>query len=223
MEQTTLKATRRQHLGHAAKKLRAQKQLPVTLYGKKIENLTLAVDLEEFKKVFAKTGATGLISLELAGELRPVLIHHVQFEPLTQAPLHVEFYQVNLAEKVQASVPVKIVGESPVVAANQGLLLTLIDEVLVESLPADLPDHLEVDVSGLLEVNQELTVGQIKMSPGVSIVTLPEQPVVRVGELIVKVIEEVPTPTLSPTEGATEGENSQGTETAPAQQAQAEN
>ncbi len=184
MKKYKLQATKRELLGRKVKKIRREGLLPATVYGKKIKSASLAVDQNAFAKVYADAGETGLVELNLGSEIRPVLIHNVQIDPVDSAPLHVEFFQVDLKEKVRTKVPLVFVGESLAVAQKQGVLLTVLDEVEVEALPTQLPEKIEVDVSGLTQVNQEFKVSQLSVPAQVTLLTEGELTVVKIGVLV---------------------------------------
>ncbi len=184
MKKYKLQATKRELFGRKVKKIRREGLLPATVYGKKIKSASLAVDQSAFAKVYADAGETGLVELNLGSEIRPVLIHNVQIDPVDSAPLHVEFFQVDLKEKVRTKVPLVFVGESPAVAQKQGVLLTVLDEVEVEALPTQLPEKIEVDVSGLTQVNQEFKVNQLSVPAEVTLLTEGELTVVKIGALV---------------------------------------
>jgi large subunit ribosomal protein L25 len=87
---------------------------------------------------------------------------------------HVEFFKVNLNEKLKTQIPVRIIGEAPAVKEGTGTLLTTLGEVEIEALPTNIPEGLDLDVSGLTAVNMELKVKDLGVPSGVSIVTDPE-------------------------------------------------
>jgi large subunit ribosomal protein L25 len=206
MKKHELKATKRTLLGKQVKNLRKNEETPGTVYGKGVENVAITVRQEEFLKVYKETGETGLIDLQVDGTARPVLIHAVQKDPVTNALLHIEFYQVNLKEKVHAQIPLVMVGTSQAVTDKIGVLLVTLDEVEVEALPAELPEHLEVDVSGLIDLNQELKVKDIHIPKGVELHTETDLTVVKISSLVQKEKEEATVVTEvveeTPTEGA---------------------
>lgn len=208
MSTTNLQAELRTATGHQVKSLRKEGRIPVTVYGKSVESASLSVNAEAFETTYETTGETGLIELVIGKDHRPVMIHHVQKHPLTGDILHVEFHQVNLKEKVTAPVPVELVGESPAIKDNLGTLLTLLDEVEIEALPADLPDHVDVDISHLTEVNQEITVSAIKVPASLKIITEADVAIVR----IAAPVKEEAVPAAAPTDTA-EGEAPAAAET----------
>lgn len=186
MKKHTLSATKRDIVGRKVKKLRQAGQIPATVYGKKVESVSVAVSNDAFVKTYAGVGETGLIELSVNGSVRPVLVHHVQKDPVTGSMLHVEFHQVDLKENVHADVPLHLIGDSPAVTEKRGVLLTILDTIEVEGLPTDLVDTIEVDVRGLSEVNQEVKIGDLKVPAGLTVVTDKELTVVKVGSLISK-------------------------------------
>lgn len=196
MKTYKLDAQKRNTVGRKVKSLRAAGQVPATVYGKNIQSTSVSVAADAFEKVFSEAGETGLVELSIGGDLpagrqdvRPVLIHTVQTEPVYGKLLHVEFYQVDLKEKVKANVPVELAGDAPAVVNKVGVLLTITDEVEVEALPTDLPEKISVDVSRLAEVNQEIKVSDLVAPKGVTILTTADQSIVRVGSLISKEAE----------------------------------
>lgn len=190
MKKHTLKAEKRTLAGRKVKTLRAKGLLPATLYGKHVKSESLSVGLEDFQKVYEQARETGLVELTGAGEgSKPVLIHTVQRHPVTQIPLHAEFFQVDLKEKVKTRVPIVLVGEAPAVHEKLGVLLTVADEVEVEALPTNLPEHIELDVSSLAQVNAELHVSDIHAPEGVAILTDRGQTIVKVAALVSKEAE----------------------------------
>jgi large subunit ribosomal protein L25 len=113
------------------------------------------------------------------GEVHPVLIERIARHPATGAVLHVDLHRVDLNRPVRAAVPVTLVGESPA-AARGGVLIHPLDTIEVEALPRDLPHAIEVDVSGLTEMDDQITVGALRLPAGVAVDTEPETLVVKV-------------------------------------------
>lgn len=189
MKKHTLSATMRDLVGRKVKNLKKQGLIPASVYGKKIKSVSISVKAEELLKVYKEAGESGLVELSLQNEVRPVLIHNVQINPVTSVPIHVEFYQVDLKEKVQANVPVEFTGEPLAVTSKVGVLLTIHDEVEVEALPADLPEKLEFDVTALAEVNAEVKVKDLVVPKGVTVLTEAELVLAKIGSLISKEAE----------------------------------
>jgi len=181
-EKIKLTVEKRKVTGRKVKALRQQGILPANIYGKKEKSLAVQLEAKSFLPVFKEAGETSLIELRVADEkeVRPVLIHNVQFHPVEETPLHVDFYQVDLKEKVTTKVPVELIGESPAIKDKIGILIQPLSEVEVEALPADLPEKIEVDISGLKAVDETVIVGSIKVSEGVKILTDEKEVLVKI-------------------------------------------
>ncbi len=161
MSTTQLKAEKRKLTGRKVKALRKTGILPANVYGKKIKSEGVQVNAKEFKKVFEEAGETGIVELTLGDEKKPVLIHDLQLDSLTGDPIHVDFMQVDLKQKVTATVQVEIEGESPAEKSGVGTVVQLLSEIEVEALPADLPEKFTVDASKLEEVDQVVKVSDL--------------------------------------------------------------
>lgn len=162
MPKTILKAEKRTLEGRKVKNLRKEGILPGNVYGKKVKSQAVQVDLKDFQKTFKEIGETGLLTLTIGSEEKPVLIHNLQFNPVSDAPIHVDFLQVDLKEKVEADIPVEISGESPAEKEGIGTVVQYINELKVEALPADLPEKFEIDAGTLAEVDQSILTKDIK-------------------------------------------------------------
>ncbi len=172
----TLKAKIREERGKKVKKLRKRGVLPAVLYGPKIKNLSLEMDLKEFENIYKEAGESSLISLEVdsstgSGQVKkfPVLIHEVKKDPLTGKPIHVDFYQPILTEEVEATVPIVFEGEAPAVKELGGTLVREISEVEVRALPKNLPHEIKVNVENLKTLEDEILVKDLKLPEGVTI------------------------------------------------------
>jgi large subunit ribosomal protein L25 len=175
-----LTAEKRTVLGKQVKKLRRDGFLPANVYGKDLQSTAIQVAIKEFLAVYKEVGETGLIDLTVASETKPVLIKNYQVAYPHRLPLHVDFYQVNLKEKVKTMVPLQLIGEAQAVTENLGTLLQPISEVEVEALPNDLPEHIEVAIAHLAAVDDAVTVADLIAPSGVTILTDPGQTVVKI-------------------------------------------
>lgn len=164
-QKLVLKSTKRTVVGRKVKSIRKQGLVPANVFGKKVKSLALSVQSLDFRKVFSKVGATGIVYLEIEGEKesRPVLISAIQKSPLKGTLLHIDFRQVDLTQKVKAEVPIKVVGESLAIKDKGGVLVAVLSKVMVEALPADLPEVLEVSIQGLTEIGQSVHVSDINI------------------------------------------------------------
>lgn len=190
MDKQKLSVQKREVKGRKVKKLRKLGILPASLYGKKIQSISVQASLADFQKAYNQAGETGVIDLVLDGKKHPVLIKNVQIHPVSQQILHVDFYQVDLKEKVKTSVPIEFTGKAAAVVQKTGVLLTLLDNIEVEALPTDLPERATVDVSGLAEIDQVIKVENLQLPAGVAVLTGKDQEIVKVGPLVTKKAEE---------------------------------
>lgn len=191
MDKIILESQAREITGRKVKTLRAKGIVPAHVFGHEIKSENISVDEKEFKSVFHKAGETSVISLKVGGKEYPVLVKGLHLDPVTLKILHVDFYKVNLSEKVKVQVPVEIVGESEAVETKVGLLLTPVSEVEVEALPADLPEKIEVNIENLKEVGDTITIGDIKLSDKIEILSDAELVVASIGEFVTKEMEAV--------------------------------
>ncbi|MDE2588340.1 MAG: 50S ribosomal protein L25 [Patescibacteria group bacterium] len=214
----TIKAAKRTVLGKKTKHLRKEGIMPANIYGKAVESTAIELPLKEFVSLFKTVGETGVVYVQVDGQERPTLIHQVQYDYLTQEPIHADFFQVNLKEKVKTMVSVELLGEPKAIADKVGMLLHTLHEVEVEALPTDLPEHLEIDVTNLAALDDQVTVANITVPSGVTILTSGEEVVAKIAELVSKEAEEeaaaeAAAQAEAKAEGATEGEAAPATET----------
>lgn len=153
-----LKVEKRDITGRRVNTLRRQGILPGNVFGKDIESFTIQLPTADFTKIYAEAGETGLIELSIGDSKHPVLVSNLHVHPVTNAPLHVDFHEVNLKEKVTATVPVEMTGESPAEKSGDGTVVQQLQEIEVEALPTDLPESFIVDVSSLTAVDQAIYV-----------------------------------------------------------------
>ena len=165
-------------------------------------------------------GETGLLTLEIGKDEKSVLIHNLQVNPVTDAPVHVDFLQVDLKEKVEADVPVELTGESPAQKQAIGTVVQYINEIKVEALPMDLPEKFIVDTSGLAEIDQAILVKDLKVDRAKVIVkTGPDEIVVKVEPPQKEEVVAPPVPAEGevPAEGTVPAEGEVPVEGAPAE------
>ncbi len=179
----TLKASRREVTGKKVGQLRAAGKLPVVLYGYDTENLSLEVDERELGKVYRAAGSNTLVTLHIeGGKDVKVLIHDEQHDPVTGAILHVDLYAVNMKERVETDVPLKLVGEAPAVRELEGSLVVNRHEVEISALPSDIPQELELDISVLATFDDVVRAKDLQLPTGVELLEDPETVIVSVAE-----------------------------------------
>jgi len=199
MEQLELQVAERKILGKKVRFLRRQGITPLHVFGHGIESKALQCDTAKLKRVLAEAGKTRLINLKLDKEKSPrtVVVREVQIEPLTGESLHVDFYQVKMAEAVKVEVPIILIGEAPALKLKENTLAQELNTLSVECLPAKIPASIEVNIGSLTDSEQTVRVADIKLDegitalndPGLVVVRITSRPVERVEEAVV--VEEV--------------------------------
>lgn len=160
--------------GENVKRLRKSGFIPAVVYGRDVEAQPLSLSSLEFSKVYRLAGESSIIDLSVSGKKAVnVLIHDVSLHPVSGAPLHADFYQVNMDEKIEANIPISFCGESLAVKALGGVLVKALDEVAVSCLPGNLPRELQVDISALATFDDQIRVADISLPEGVSLVGDP--------------------------------------------------
>ena len=211
-----LKATIRDLHGKRSRGLHREGKLAAVVYGHNATPTPLVLDRLEFQKVFAKSGRTHLVDLVVDDKAEKVLVREIQTHPRRLGPIHVDFYQVNLEEKITVEVPVHLVGESAAVKRGDADILQPIHSLRVECLPSDIPESFEVDLTPLEEIESEHRISDIKVHKGVTVLIDPEELVVKIiKKREMKVEAEVPVAEgIVPAEGEAGAEGEEGAEEA---------
>ena len=196
MDKVELKVTNREILGKKVRLLRRQGMTPVHLFGHGIESVALQCHTAELKRVLAQAGKTTLINLKLDKEkkLRAAVVREIQWEPLKDELLHVDFYQVRMDEKMRTEVPIVLLGEAPALKLKGNMLIQDLDILTVECLPGKIPHSVEVDLSSLTEPEQMIRVKDIAIDRDIAVLNDPELVVVKVTAQPVEKIEEKAVP-----------------------------
>lgn len=180
MDRLSLLAEERKILGKKVKQLRHDGKLPAHVFGKGIDTEPVTVSTGDFLKTFHTAGETGLIDLKIGAEkVRPVLIRDVQYDPISDTPIHIDFYQVDLSQKVKVSVPLLLIGEQPEsVKLGEAIVLQTVKEVEVEALPTDLVEKIEVDISLLKAIDDAINIGQLQFDRSKLTISTPDEEIV---------------------------------------------
>jgi large subunit ribosomal protein L25 len=187
-----LEATKRETRGkNEARRVRAAGKIPAVVYGDKADTAVIAVDPKTLLRILhGESGVNTLISLKFEGEGDTrVLVRDYQVDPVTQKPLHVDFYRIAMDKLLRVTVPVLLKGEPKGVKAQGGVLDFVSRDIEVECLPGDIPEHIDIDVSELL-INQGIRVRDLPASDTWKPVTEAETMIVHVVTPRVEVVEE---------------------------------
>lgn len=172
----SLQAATRSVTGKKVKSLRNSGVIPAIVYGHKRNPEALSIKKTEFVKAYGEAGTSTLIDLKIDDSSSiKVLAHEPQLDPVRDEPIHVDFYQVRMDEKIKTEIPLEFIGTSEAVETQDGTLITNRDNVEVECLPTDLVSSIEVDLSALKTFEDQITVASIKVPQGIEILTEPEE------------------------------------------------
>jgi large subunit ribosomal protein L25 len=151
--EAALEAVKRDTRGkNEARRVRAAGKIPAVVYGDKSDAAVISVDPKILLRILhSESGVNTLISLKLEGEGDTrVLVRDFQLDPITQAPLHVDFYRIAMDKKLTVTVPIQLKGEAKGVKTQGGVLDFVHRDIEVECLPSDIPEHIDIDVTELL-------------------------------------------------------------------------
>ena len=161
--------------------LRRQGKVPGVVYGHGHESQAIQLDAHEFELLRRHAGRNALLDLAVGkGKATPVMLQRIQEHPVTRRPVHVDLFVIKLTEEMSVDVPVAFTGEAPAVKRDGGTLLHLRDSVTVRALPTDLPSVLEIDAERLVDFDTVISVGDLLLPAGVTLVTDAAEPLARV-------------------------------------------
>lgn len=160
--------------------LRKGGKVPAVFYGPKTENTLITVSLAELKKVLPEAGESTVIKLKGDGLDVDTLVYDIDSHPVSELPLHVDFYAFDKTKTVEVPVPLEFIGISPAVKDKGGVLMKVLHELKVEALPVDLPGEIIVDISTITEFDTPINAKDIKLPNGVKLAEDPEETVVTV-------------------------------------------
>lgn len=179
-QKLVLEAQPREVLGKKVKQLRKQGLTPANVFGPKFKSISITVNAHDFLSAYKVARETGIVYVKVGNEEIPTLIKNLQKHPLNPEILHVDFRKIDLKQKIETAVPVEVVGESVAVVQLGGVLLKQKDTVTLEALPEDIPQHIEVDISTITELDQAIKVSDLKKSGTYEIKDDPETVLVSV-------------------------------------------
>lgn len=156
-------------LGKKVKTLRRKGILPATVYGKNVGPFAVQLPLRTFQDIYRRVGRTKLMELSIPGQVAvSAFVHLLQRHPVSREIIHVDFLAVDLKIEITIAVPIHFVGTSPLVARGDAVLNTSLTTIEVSALPQALPSAVEVDISGLDELDKTIHVRDLALPAGAS-------------------------------------------------------
>lgn len=159
--------------------LRAGARIPGVIYGGDKPPIRVALSEKELMAARKKGGLNAILHLQLGTATETVIVKELQLHPVTDRPVHADFQRISLTQKIEAKVPLRIVGEAPGVKVGGGVLQHELRTLSVKALPANIPHAIDVDVSGL-EINHHLLVKDLKVPSEIEVLDSPDHMVVHV-------------------------------------------
>lgn len=182
----------RSAVGTGVKALRRSGRVPAVVYGHNIKPVSIQVDAREVTNTLRKIGRNTLITLNVAGGQKMVLTREIQRDPIRRTIQHIDFYEVNMTEKITASIRVLTVGEPADIKSGAGVLLQERDTLEIEALPTDLIDSVTIDISNL-KIDDAVHVKDIAIPAGVKFLEEADEEVLRINRFVEAKVEEVVT------------------------------
>ena len=193
MDAVKVKLSSRTVIGKKVKTLRRKGIVPVHVYGSGVEPMSLQTDAQVLRRLLPQVGTNIPLSVEIEGNKGENIcfVREVQRHPVTEDVLHVDFLRVDVAQTIQAEVPIVFVGEAPAARQMGGTLLQSLQSVLVEGLPMNIPPLVEIDVSGLGDFEKSIYISDLEIAADVTLITDTEELIARVSPPRVEVEEVV--------------------------------
>ncbi len=184
----------RQLTGKKVKQLRNQDIIPGVIYGKRTkEAILVSFPKNEFLRLFKKAWQSTPVTISWDGIDQLVLIHEIQVDPVSDFLIHVDFLAVSRDEKVVASIPLILTGESNIEKLGEWKIQLLKDTVEVEAFPQDLPHEIKIDISNIQKMNDVIFIKDLDIGAKAEIVEDLEQAIVTVVAFEEEEVEETPT------------------------------
>jgi large subunit ribosomal protein L25 len=172
--------------------LRASGIVPGVVYGEGSDSVAISVAVKAFEKTWKEAGETSVITLEGLSKKVTALIHDVAVDPLTGAPIHVDFLEVRTDKPVEVEIPLEFTGVAPAEKELGGTLVKVKHAVVIEALPQDLPSEILVDVASLKTFDDQVLVKDLVLPKGVTVLDDAEEVLALVQAYVEEVVTETP-------------------------------
>lgn len=175
MSEFQLAAEARQAQGKKNRQLRREGYVPGIVYGPSIEPISVQFPYRSVEVMLMNAGGTNLIDIEVDGDSYPSLAREVQRDVVRGDILHVDFLAVDQTQRISVEVPIVMQGESPVVAAREGILITGRSSLTLEVFPSDIRDRVIIDLTELTEMGSEVLVRDLSFGESVTVHNDPNE------------------------------------------------
>jgi large subunit ribosomal protein L25 len=181
-QKVELEIQHREITGKATKNLRKTGLIPANIFGHHKESQAVQLEMVAFERLQRSQGTKGIISLHIPGEkaAQTALVRHVQRDPRTGKVIHIDFFRVSMTERLNVKVTLHFIGEAPAVKNENGVLLHLMDTLEVECMAQEIPEHIDIDVTSLVEIDDILHAEDIHLPANFKLITDPKEGVAKV-------------------------------------------
>jgi large subunit ribosomal protein L25 len=184
-----VKLAQREVIGKGLNHLRQDGTIPAVIHNHGQPSIHVMAPETELASVYRQAGKHHPLNLEVGSDKYLALIKDAHFDPVKRRLQHMVFQAIRQDEKVEAEVPIRLEGDAP--AEKVGLIiLHQLDAVEIEALPKNLPDELVISAESLIELHDKITVADLTIPEGVTLLTDPEHPIATVAETRAQVAEE---------------------------------
>lgn len=182
METLSFQVSKRVVLGKKVKELRRQGLTPLHLYGKGAPSVSLQADSPAVADIVKQVGNNIPLNLSYSEAETPdlVFVREIQRHPISNQILHVDFYRIDVTQKVRGVVPIFLQNESPAVRIHGGVLSQLTHSLSVECLPMDMPERIDIDISVIEIPDQAIRVSDFITDNRITVLADPEEIIARV-------------------------------------------
>ncbi|MCC6803570.1 MAG: 50S ribosomal protein L25 [Anaerolineae bacterium] len=182
-ETYTLDAESRSLIGKKVRQLRVKGLVPAVIYGARVDPIVLQIPYRPLELALRDAGGTRLININYGANTQSVIAREVQRDVLRGTIIHVDFLAVDASTRISADIAIRLVGESPAMQTRIGELVHQTQTLSIEAVPADLIDSIDVDISGLREVGDAIHVRDLNVNPNITVLSDPEELIVRINAL----------------------------------------
>ena len=183
MSEMSLEVDKRERTGKGGcRQARMRGLIPAVVYGSGKDSVPIQVNRKTFVEMMRKAGSENpilLLKLSDTGQERHAMIREMQRNPLSRQVIHIDFQRIEMTDKIRVTVPVELTGTAYGVKVEGGLIDFVVREVHIECLPADIPKHLELDVTEM-HAGQHAAAKDLKLPAGVTLLDEPERVIMSV-------------------------------------------
>ena len=173
MKEVAIKCFDRKEVGkERVKKLRSNGFIPAIVYGLNFDNINISVPFKEFREIIYDYGTSCIFKLKLDNDEIPTIVKEIQRDYLGADIIHIDFYRIQKEREIEMALPLVHIG-IPIGETDGGILEQHVYNIKIKSLPENIPLRVEVDVSNM-KIGDNLTLGNIKLPDGVSLLDSPE-------------------------------------------------